>query len=98
MDKGQACDDGSACDAAHGNQGDQCNLCPPLQLQMPDQESRDDGKSKVGNDGEDAVDIAEGGNDGVVDALSLLRSAIPHVRDGVALEEADKEKGTSGDN
>lgn len=65
---------------------------------MPDQESGDDGKSKVGNDGEDTVDIAESGDDGIVDALSLLRSAIPHVRDWVALKEANKEKGTSGDN
>ena len=65
---------------------------------MPDQESGDDGKSKVGDDGEDAVNVAEGGDDGIVDALSLLRSAIPHVRDRVALEEADEEKGTSGDN
>lgn len=95
MNKGQTRNDGSTCDTTHGDEGNQGNLCPRLQLQMPDEESRDDGEGKIGNDAKDAVHVAKNGDDSVVDAFALLRSAVPHVRDGVALEKADKEEGTS---
>ena len=98
MDKGQTRHDGSTRDATHGNQGNQGNLGPCLQLQMPDEESGDDGKGEIGNDAEDTVHITKDGDDGIVNALALLRSAVPHVRNGVALEKADKEESTSGNN
>lgn len=96
VDKGQTRNDSSTGNAAHCDQGDQSNLCPPLQLQMPDHKGWDNGKRKIRNDAEDAVDIAKDGDDSIIDAFPLLRDAVPHVRDGVALEETDKEKGTSG--
>jgi len=95
MDERHACDDRSTCDAAHSDQRDQSNFGPPLQLQMPDQESRNDSEGEVGDDTEDTVDVAESGDDCVVDALSFLRSAVPHVRDWVALEETNEEESAS---
>ena len=65
---------------------------------MPDEKSRDDGKGKIGNNAKDTVHVTKDGNDSVVNACSLLRSAIPHVRNGRALKEADKEESGSGNN
>lgn len=98
MNERHARDDRSTCDATHGDQRDQSDLGPPLQLQVPYQESRNDSESEVGDDTEDTVDVAESGDDCVVDALSFLRSAVPHVRDWVALEETDEEESASSDN
>ena len=98
MNKRHARDDRSTCDATHRDQRDQSNLGPPLQLQVPYQESRNDSEGEVGDDTEDTVDVAESGDDCVVDALSFLRSAVPHVRDWVALEETDEEESASSDN
>lgn len=97
VDKWHARDDRSTCDAAHSDQRDQSNLGPPLQLQVPYQEARNNSEGEVGYDTEDTVDVAESSNDCVVDALSFLRSSIPHVRDWVALEETDEEESASSD-
>lgn len=97
MNKGHARDNCSTCYATHGDQWDQSNLGPPLQLQVPYQESRNDSESEVGDDTEDTVDVAESGDDCIIDTLSFLRSAVPHVRDWVALEETDEEESASSD-
>jgi len=65
---------------------------------MPDQEARNDGEGEVGYDAEDAVNVAEGGNDRVVNAFALLRSSVPHEGNGVALEEADEEECSASNN
>jgi hypothetical protein len=64
---------------------------------MPYQEARNNREGEVGDDAEHTVDIAKRGDDSVVNALSLLRSAIPHVRNRVALEQTNEEKGASSD-
>ena len=97
MNEWQSRDDCCTRNASHGDQRDQSDLGPPLQLQVPYQEARDDSKGEVGDDTENAVDVAERGDDSVVDALSFLGSPIPHVRDGVALEKTDEEEGASSD-
>ena len=79
VNKGQTRDDSGTCDATHGNQGNQSNFRPRLQLQMPDEESRDNGKGEIGDNAEDTVHVAKDGDNGIVNALSLLRSAVPHV-------------------
>jgi len=95
VDERHAGDDRSTCDAPHSDQRDQSDLGPPLQLQVPYQKARNDGEREVGDDTENTVDVAESGDDCVVDALSFLRSAVPHVRDWVALEETDEEESAS---
>ena len=97
MDEWQSRDDRRTRNAAHGDQRNQSDLSPPLQLQMPYQEARNDSEGEVGYDAEHAVDIAKRGDDSVINALSLLRSAIPHVRNRVALEQTNEEKGASSD-
>lgn len=97
VDEWQSRDDRRTRNAAHGDQRNQSDLSPPLQLQMPYQEARNNREGEVGDDAEHAVDIAKRGDDSVVNALSLLRSAIPHVRNRVALEQTNEEKGASSD-
>lgn len=68
----QARNDSSTGNAAHSKEWNQSNLCPPLQLQVPDQESRQEGESEVGNDAEDTVNETKCDNDSVVDASAIL--------------------------
>ena len=64
---------------------------------MPHEKARDDGKSEVGGDTENTVAVGEDHNDGVVDACSWLRPSVPHVGYRGALEEADKEENSAGE-
>lgn len=84
--------------ATHGQKRYQGDLVPPLQLEVPDKESGDDGEGEIRDDTEDTVQVGESDDDFDVDARTGSAVVLgPEVLDGVALEESDEEKGKSGE-
>jgi hypothetical protein len=83
--------------ASHCDKRDQGHLGPPLQLQVPHEETGNDSECEVRNDAKYAVYVAERDNNIVAYASAMLVFLVEEVH-WVTLEDDDEEESASCNN